>query len=129
MGYRSDFVLIIHGDDDRGFNPLAKLYVWMHQQAECEDKQKFESGWYNFLLENVEKDRSVPQANYLFFSDTSSKMYSFDVVRDAITTYVEDVLNLEWEYVRIGEDTDDNESCSSGNCDHLAFISRSIVVN
>lgn len=129
MGYRSDFVLIIHGDDDRGFNPLAKLWVWLHRQAELfPHVGSFNTSWYKFLAEKLEESRSAPHDNYLFFSDDSLKMYEFDQILSRITDYVEEELKLEWEYVRLGEDTEDNEQKSSGDCDTRAWITRSIEV-
>ena len=129
MGYRSDFVFIIHGDEERGFNPLAKLWVWLHQQAGANPHGRtFEQSWYSFLIEKLEVERSAPNDNYLFFSDDSIKMYEFDEVRKTITDFVEEELHLEWEYVRVGEDTDDNEQIMSSDCDSRAWITRSIEV-
>jgi len=130
VGYRSDFVFIIHGEEERGFNPLAKLWAWLHLQSGLRNTGRdFEQSWYEYFIENLEESRSAPDENYLFFSDESVKMYSFDAVFKEITDFVEEELNLEWEFVRIGEDTDDNEQKCSCNCDTRAWISRSIEVH
>lgn len=129
MGYRSDFVLIIHGNGDT--DALAKLWVWLNAKAEEETKDKvssYYSGWYSYLVTNVVTDKSVPYEDFLFFEDDGVKLYGFDTVLQELTTYVE-TLGLEWEYTCVGEDMDDNTQTSSTNCDIRSGISRSIYVH
>jgi hypothetical protein len=130
MGYRSDFVLIVHGNDDT--RALAKLWVWLHTKAEEETKDRvstYYSGWYSYLIENVVVGKSAPHEDFLFFEDDSVKLYGFDSVLNEITRYTEEILGLEWEYTCMGEETDDIKEHSSSNCDRRSWIVRSIQVN
>lgn len=130
MGYRSDFVLIIHGNGDS--DALAKLWVWLNAKAEEETKDKvstYYSGWYSYLVTNVVVDKSVPYEDFLFFEDYCVKLYGFDTVLREITTYVEEELGLEWEYTCVGEDTDDNTVTGSPDCERRSSICRSINVD
>lgn len=130
MGYRSDFVLIIHGNGDT--DALAKLWVWLNAKAEEETKDKvstYYSGWYSYLVKNVVVDKSIPYEDFLFFEDDQIKLYGFDTVLRELTTYVEEELGLEWEYTCVGENTDDLTEMASANCERRTGISRSIYVN
>lgn len=130
MGYRSDFVLIIHGNGDS--DALAKLWVWLNTKAEEETKDKvstYYSGWYSYLVKNVVVDKSIPYEDFLFFEDDQIKLYGFDTVLRELTTYVEEELGLEWEYTCVGENTDDLTEMASANCERRTGISRSIYVN
>lgn len=130
MGYRSDFVLIIHGNGDS--DALAKLWVWLNTKAEEETKDKvstYYSGWYSYLITNVVVDKSAPHEDFLFFEDDGIKLYGFDTVLRELTTYAEEELGLEWEYACVGEETDDNTQTSSNNCERRSWIVRSIQVN
>ena len=131
MGYRSDFVLIIHGNGNQ--NSLAKLWVWLHAKAEEENgspnRRYSYSGWYSYLIENVYAIRSVPEHDYIYWMDDSIKLYGFEEVRAVMLQYAEEVLDLEWEYTSIGEETDDIVETASAKCDRRSWVSRSIVVN
>jgi hypothetical protein len=132
MGYRSDFVFIIHGNGQT--REMVQLYVWLHAKAEEElnngTTTLFDKGWYNWLLtEGFDEDNSMPNDDYLYFADNSVKMYNFESIKDEILKYVEDVLGLEWEFTCVGEDSDDNTQESSCNCDTRSCISRHIVVD
>jgi len=123
MGYKSDFVLAIHGNDDT--KALAKMLVWLREKQEAElttDKD----GWYCYLMSQCfDEESSAPHDNYLIFTDTSVKLYAFDAIKNTITDKAEE-LGLKWEYCCVGEDTDDNTHDSSGGCDPQYFISRKI---
>jgi hypothetical protein len=130
MGYRSDFAFIIHGEG----NPraLSKLWVWLHAQSEKENddpnRHYAYSGWYSYIINNVDLSKSVPVEDCLFLVDDCVKLYGFDEVKDNIKDQA-DLLGLEWEFVCIGEDnTDITEEASSG-CDRRAWITRSITVD
>lgn len=131
MGYRSDFVFIIHSNGDQ--NALAKFWVWLHAKAEYDDHRPNRSyaysGWYTYFINNVDEKKSAPFDDYLYWEDSGIKLYDFDSVKDDIKAYAENELGLDWEYVCIGEDKDDITEEASGNCDRRAWITRSIQVD
>jgi len=123
MGYRSDFVLAIHGNDDT--KALAKMLVWLREKHE-EELITEKDGWYNELMTMCfDTSSSAPHDDYLIFTETGIKLYDFAYTKKTITNKAEE-LGLEWEYCCVGEETDDNTQECSNNCDTQYFISRHI---
>ena len=133
MGYRSDFVLLVHGKEGE-METLAKVIVWLYQKADAANDLSFfhkNYSWYNYLIDNLEENRgsSAPNTDYLLFMDDNIKMYDFDDIKFEFVSYIENELKLEVEYVRLGEELDDIDQYVSGDCDRRTSVMRSISLD
>jgi hypothetical protein len=118
MGYRSDVMAVFYTDDKEKW-PVLKLYI----------DENFPKEW---SLERMESN-----SNYGYvFSESDVKWYpsypgvgAFDrfviAYRNLISSG-EDSFPWMYEFIRIGEDTDDIETDSEGDCNHVISVSRSI---
>ena len=120
MGYRSDVQALIYplGGEDNLIN-YDKLKLLFNTTF----KDVFEA-WGEDYFSWDDKHR------VLKFDANSVKWYeSFPEVATFVK-FLEDVRDLEYEYefIRIGEDTDDIEDDSTGDAQGFLYVSRSIEV-
>jgi hypothetical protein len=121
MGYRSDVQALIYPlSGDQNLLEYNKLKLLMNTTF----KDVFEA-WSDDYFSWDDKHR------VLKFSANSIKWYdSYPDVAKFIK-FLADVRDLEYEYefMRIGEDTDDIESDGTGDSSNYMYIQRTIEVN
>ena len=119
MGYRSDVKALIYpASGDTNLLEYDKLKLLMNTTF----KDVFDSLVDNFYWNDTHRA--------LEFTATSIKWYeSFPEVA-LFPKFLADVqeLGYEYEFIRIGEDTDDIEDDSTGDAHGFLYVSRSIEV-
>jgi len=120
MGYRSDVKALVYpaGGEHNLLN-YDKLKTLMN--TTFKDVLDF---WSDDYFTWDDKHR------VLKFAANSIKWYDSFPEVDRFTTFLAEVQELEYEYefIRIGEDTDDIEDDSTGDSNGFLYVSRSIEV-
>ena len=120
MGYRSDVMALVYpaGGEHNLLN-YDKLKTLMN--TTFKDVLDF---WSDDYFTWDDKHR------VLKFAANSIKWYDSYPEVDRFTTFLAEVRELEYEYefIRIGEDTDDIEDDSTGDSNGFLYVSRSIEV-
>jgi len=126
MGYRSDVTALIYPDGGEhsalNYDKLKLLMNTTFKQVfdEWGGEREFSDGWEwndNMLV--------------LQFTATSVKWYDSYPEIEHFVKFLGEVQELEYQYefIRIGEDTDDIESDSTGDANHYLSVNRTIEVS
>jgi len=119
MGYRSDVKALVYPlGGEHNLLHYDKLKLLMNTTF----KDVFDSLVDNFFWNDTHR--------VLEFTATSIKWYDSYPEVAKFVKFLEDVRELEYEYefIRIGEDTDDIEDDSTGDAQGFLYVSRSIEV-
>ena len=119
MGYRSDVKALVYPlGGEHNLLHYDKLKLLMNTTF----KDVFDSLADNFYWNDTHR--------VLEFTATSIKWYDSYPEVATFVKFLEDVRDLEYEYefIRIGEDTDDIEDDSTGDAQGFLYVSRSIEV-
>lgn len=135
MGYRSDVAIQIYGGSNReeALTKITELKQFIKESFdELSDPSK---GDVNSLITQSEQDTgkdfwiTVDGVDELFFFASDVKWYKGFVDVDYFQAIVEKAVDLDLnvEYIKIGEETDDIEVDFSGvDCEYRMSVNRSI---
>lgn len=122
MGYRSDVAIKIYGDEVAMVEFETEYVKKFLQLPELEQK------WLNDIFNDVPEANGFTDDGFSFYVD-QIKWYSdetFVNFYDELIDYAQ-TLDLNAEFIRIGEEPDDNETYYIGNdLDYKLGINRSI---
>ena len=106
MGYYSEWQLTICATDQNTMNDMLK---WMHDYANV--VQPFITPEQRNVMLTILARAHTNSFASTIFCDSQTKCYDpwSDVIED-IRTYVEQSTDLDFDYVRLGEDSDDIET-------------------
>lgn len=120
MGYRSDIKAVFYTDDKEQW-PALRLFVTENFPKDFEGNLEIigsstYSG-YVFSLEDVKWYDSYPDVQ------------AYNKFVEQYTELVEGETELPWvyEFIRIGEDTEDIETASAGDAGYVLQVKRSIM--
>lgn len=128
MGYRSAVTLAFYTRHQEAV-PFAALKLWFdenypHKEATTEWEAKIETGGYNEMPEDwimVRYEDVKWYDGYTHVVEVNKAIESF------VSTFeANDTDNVAYEYVRIGEETEDIEEDRSDYCDYRLGVSREI---
>ena len=119
MGYRSDIKAVFYTEQEEKW-PVLKLYIDENfPNKEWSLKRIKSKHCYGYVF-SAEDVKWYP--NYI---DVAAFDKFVAAYRDLISSG-EDSFPWVYEFIRIGEDTEDIELDSEGNCSYLLTVSRSI---
>ena len=119
MGYRSDVKAVFYTSDKEQW-PALRLFV--------------DENFPEVLKGDLEVIGSTVYSGYVFscngvkWYDGYDDVKAFNKCVEAYTELIEGETELPWvyEFIRIGEDTDDIETENAGNCDYVLQVRREI---
>ena len=130
MGYRSEVKFMFYPEEAEHF-PVMKL--WLDENMP--GTTKGQSG-YALLERSTYDEDSRP---YIFYTSYDVKWYEGYTEVDAVMRAIEDFNNLfcgedattpcNYEYVRIGEETEDIEQRFSDNAEFRMHVRREVMVD
>lgn len=118
MGYRSQVKAVFYTEDKEKW-PVLKLYM----------EENFPKEWSLELIESSHYYGYVFSAGDIKWYESYPDVQAFDAFVDAYRNLIDSessTLSWAYEFIRIGEDTEDIETDSEGNCSYLLTVSRQI---
>ena len=128
MGYRSNVVCLMYGNNDIGDNTIVKEFVRSRVEAYSGDADGHVKASFNYDGWGVKF-----QADDWKWYDSYPNIQFLEALFDEFEELVigDDASNTSYalEFVRIGEDSDDIEERMRGAIEGRTWISRCIVVD
>ena len=118
MGYRSEVKAVFYTEDKEEW-PVLKLYMEENFPKELSLELIESSHYYGYVF----------SAGDVKWYDSDSDVQAFDAFVDAYRNLIDSessTLSWVYEFIRIGEDSNDIETDSEGSCSYLLTVSRQI---